>query len=81
MITVQPSRRVADCVLVASTASNRTDARREVAAWATARQLFLPKKPRTLSLVNGNTTLSEWFVLENKSDFDPQPPQVARRAA
>ena len=66
MINIFPTRTNRNCLLVSSDQHNRTDARREIAQWAAERQLPLPRRPRRLTLVEDNTVVTEWVVIERE---------------
>ena len=80
MINIFPTRANRNCLLVSSDQRNRNDARREIAQWAAERQLPLPRRPRRLALVEDNTVVAEWVVIEHDEHPDPTFPteQVAR---
>lgn len=76
MITVRPTKSTPDCLLVTSDQTDRTAARREVAAWAVRNHVELPRRPRRLSLVDGAEVVSEWFVIDRPMLIDPDPVRV-----
>ena len=74
MINIFPTRSNRNCLLVSSDQQNRTQARREIAQWAAERQLDLPRHPQRLALVEDNTVVAEWVVIERKDQpFPPTP--------
>ena len=72
MINIFPTRSNKSCLLVSSDQQSRTQARREIAQWAAERDLELPRRPRRLALIEDNTVVAEWVVIEQH--YQPEPP-------
>ena len=74
MVNIFPTRSNRNCLLVSSDRQDRTEARREIAQWAAERDLALPRRPRLLALVQDNTIVAEWTVIEHSNLSEPPPP-------
>jgi hypothetical protein len=74
MVSIFPTRAQRNCLLVSSDRSNRQEARREIAQWAAERDLPLPRRPRSLALVEDDAVIAEWVVIEHQEQPDPTPP-------
>lgn len=74
MVTIFPTRTNRNCLLVSSDQTDRLAARREIAEWAADRDLPMPTRPRSLALVEDNTVVAEFVVLERGNNPEPPPP-------
>jgi len=74
MVSIFPTRANRNCLLLSSDQTDRLAAQREIAQWAAERDLTLPARPRSLSLIEGNTVVAEFVVLEREGGPEPRPP-------